>query len=296
MRQDIKACFPVLFFFLLILQSDTSAQQLPGHNEPVYTTPRVVRYGFSIENTTEKVLEDVEFRTYAPVKQTSTQKVVQLTSSVPYTLSSDELGNQVLHFTLQVLPPHGTQNISVTAKLMLAETPNTTIEQDVHRYLKEEPYIETGDPIIKRRAKKLARMDPVQTALATYNWVATNVRYPGYIPDDRGASYAIRHKIGDCTESAYLFAALARVNRIPTRMIGGYVSAEDAILKAEDYHNWAEFYVEGKWHLADPQKKKYMEHQRRYIAMRVFTGASNSALDNSHRFASSEEGLRIKMR
>ncbi len=39
--------------------------------EPVYTIPRHIQYSFTLQNKTNLLVKEVEFWTYAPVKQTS---------------------------------------------------------------------------------------------------------------------------------------------------------------------------------------------------------------------------------
>jgi hypothetical protein len=43
------------------------------------------------------------------------------------------------------------------------------------------------------------------------------------------------------------------------------------VLGLGDYHNWAEFYYKGRWHLADPQQKIFMNDKAAsaYIAYKI---------------------------
>ncbi|MEK8020427.1 MAG: transglutaminase-like domain-containing protein, partial [Candidatus Parabeggiatoa sp.] len=141
--------------------------------------------------------------------------------------------------------------------------------------------------------KRLKKKADLSTSRQIFNWVAGHIQYAGYIRENRGALYALTEKRGDCTEYMYLFTALARVNEIPARGIGGYISSEDGLLKSDEYHNWAEFYLEGKWTLADPQNKVFMDKQSNYIAMRIISEQSN--LGQSHRFWYLGEGLSVRM-
>jgi hypothetical protein len=66
-------------------------------------------------------------------------------------------------------------------------------------------------------------------------------------------------------------------------------------LKAADYHNWAEFYTDGVWQLADPQKKNFASKQANYVAMRIISPGGKGILGSSHRFSSAGEGLSVTM-
>ncbi len=258
-----------------------------------YKIPRTVRYRFTLKNTSNRLLEKAEFWTYAPVKQTATQQVTGINASHAHELLTDNLGNQVLHFVLTHIPPYASKLVTITAELMLAQETNPIQETHQQWFLMEEPFVEISHPEIQRVANRLKTTDDLRTSRKIFHWVARHIQYAGYIRDNRGALYALQQQRGDCTEYMYLFTALARANGIPARGLGGYVYADDAILKPDDYHNWAEFYWADKWQLADPQNKVFMDKQMNYIAMRIISEYSDIA--SSHRFWYSGEGLSVRM-
>jgi hypothetical protein len=263
--------------------------------EPVYTIPRHIQYSFTLQNKTNLLVKEVEFWTYAPVKQTSTQQCVNVKTSHPFQLISDDLGNQILRFTFQNLPPYATKIITIKAELLLSDTPNPLSVKDLSAYLQAEKYCESDDPEISRLAGKLKVPKPIKTVENIFRWVAGNVQYAGYLRNARGALYALRNKKGDCTEFMYLFSALCRANKIPARCIGGYVRSENAILKPNGYHNWAEFYDNGVWRIADPQRKIFMQNQSHYVAMHVISKSLKNPMGNYHRFRFAGKGLKAKM-
>lgn len=105
----------------------------------------------------------------------------------------------------------------------------------------------------------------------------------------------MRNKQGDCTEFMYLFAALCRGNGIPSRGMGGYICRENTILRPNDYHDWAEFYEDGAWNIADPQKNVFMQNQFHYIAMRIVGESSINPMEEFRRFRFEGDGLIVKM-
>ncbi|PXV63426.1 transglutaminase superfamily protein [Sinimarinibacterium flocculans] len=119
-----------------------------------------------------------------------------------------------------------------------------------------------------------------------------NLRYEGFTAADFGARHALRQRSGDCTEYAYLVAALARANGFPARVLGGYVSDRGFVPQATDYHNWAEVYVDGSWQLADAQKGNLFHNSENYVAFRIISSAARNELGDFHRFRSSE-GLAV---
>ena len=267
----------------------------PAVPKACYTIPRSIQYSFTLQNKTNRVMNEAEFWAYAPVKQTATQQCVDVETSYPSRLIPDNPGNQILYFNFHDIPPYATRIITIKADLLLSDRPNQIAVKDLRPYLQAEKYCESDDPEILRLANKLKAPEPVKTAENIFRWVAGNVQYAGYIKNVRGALHALRNKKGDCTEFMYLFAALCRANGIPARGIGGYVLNENAVLKPNDYHNWVEFYNDGAWRIADPQKKIFMPNRSHYIAMQVINGSIQNPLGNYQRFRFAGDGLKVKM-
>lgn len=265
--------------------------------ESVYPIKRNIRYGFTVQNKTNKLLENVDFWVYGPVKQTSTQKAGLIDASIPFNVTVDDLGNQLLHFKIDKLPPFGAKIISINAEVNLTDTPNTLSRQDVKQYLASEKYMETSDNRLKQLSVNFKSDTKRDTAEKIYKWVNANIQYAGYIKDDRGALYALKTRKGDCTEFMYLYNALARIADIPSRGVGGYVYSENSILKPEDFHNWSEIYLDNKWQIVDAQNGVFLDKQSHFIAMRILSQQINNnlKLKNTHQFASSSDEVSVKM-
>lgn len=260
-----------------------------------YSISRQIQYQFTLQNKTNRLVTNAEFWAHAPVKQTTTQRCLRIESSYPHELITDSFGNQILHFTFDKFPPYATSIIAVKIELLLSTTPNSLAVPNLQTFLKPEKYIESDNLELRRLAQTLKAATPLQTAEKIFNWVAGNVRYAGYLRNDRGALYALRHREGDCTEFMYLFVALCRANHIPARSIGGYISTQNKILKPGDYHNWAEFYLDGAWRISDPQNKVFMKDQSNYIAMRLISTSTENSMPQFSRFRFKGAGLQAKM-
>ena len=260
-----------------------------------YSIPRQVQYSFTLRNKTNRLIKKAEFWAYAPVKQTSTQLCDNIISSHPYQMITDDLGNQVLHFTVNDFPPYATKIIQIKARVLLSDKPVPATVRDIKPYLKAEKYIESDDPGLSNAAEKLNSSSRLKTAENIFHWVAGNVQYAGYIKKNRGALYALSHKKGDCTEFMYLFTALCRAVKIPARCIGGYIAKESSILKPGYYHNWAQFYENGAWRISDPQNKVFMKEYSNYIAMRIIEQKPNNQMLEFNRFRVQGDGMEVKM-
>jgi len=251
----------------------------------VHAATRPIHYSFTITNTGSAVAKEVHFWTYAPIGQSSLQ------TSAPYQLITDDLGNKILHFTFNNIPPYAARIITIEAGINQAAQAN----QDTKSYLQAEPFCEADDPAIAELAEKLKASTTIKTVKNIFQWVAANVRYTGYLKEPRGALYALKHKEGDCTEYMYLFVALCRANKIPARGIGGYLAGSNPILKPDAYHNWAESYIDGAWRIIDPQRKVFMGDQALYIPLHVIGAAPKNPISGPYKFAFKGEGIQIEM-
>ena len=263
--------------------------------QPTYPVSRHIQYAFTLQNRTNRVIKNAEFWTYAPVKQTATQRCTRFETSHPHQLIKDDLGNQILHFTFNDFPPYATKIITINAHLSVSDAANPIAVPDFKIFLRPEKYIECDDACLCSAAQKLKTSKTLKTTERIFHWVANNLRYTGYIKNDRGALYALKTKEGDCTEFMHLFVALCRANKIPARCIGGYVRRENATLKPADYHNWAEFYQDGAWRIADPQNRVFMKNQADYIATRIIKGSPHDTVKQFNRFQVKGNGLKAKM-
>jgi len=267
----------------------------PHPSKQIYKISRHLQYSFSLKNKTNKIVRNVHFWVYAPVKQTPSQRCDKLESSLTHETIIDEYNNQILHYVIDIFAPYASKVITIDAYLKLSDYPNAILEKNINEYLIPEKYIETDNPAIINTAQQLKKNMPVETVQSISQWIVDNLKCPGYILNERGALYALNFKQGDCTEYMYLFAALSRANGIPTRCLGGYVCSQNEILKFSRYHNWAEFYHEGTWRLADPHKNTIMKNQSYYIAFKILKNSHLNPISDYSRFHVQGSGISAVM-
>ena len=80
-------CLLVIVFVMVVFTFKKSPQP-----DLVYVIPRHVQYGFTIQNKSNPLVKEAKFRTYASLKQTTTQKRLTLETSQPYELISNKAG------------------------------------------------------------------------------------------------------------------------------------------------------------------------------------------------------------
>lgn len=279
-RQYLKSCLGIWGYLTFAPSGRAQEQRTPV----VEAIPRQIRFTISLSNPYPYELQDQKLWVYMPVNETGTQKLNSLKVSIPYELLTDRLEQSVLQLSLPYIAPLASKVVSVIADLTLQNKSAQTLLVSRQDWLLSERYVEITAPDIQFLAKQLKRSTEQDTAQAIYNWIRQNLQYAGYVADDRGALDALKNKSGDCTEYAYLATALARINGIPARMVGGYVVDRNSAPRAEDYHNWTEMYFQGAWHLVDAQKENWLSPTEQYIAFRFYKDEEINPIGLAHRF------------
>jgi transglutaminase-like putative cysteine protease len=253
-----------------------------------------IRYLVSVENKTNLPVTNASISINGPVDHTATQRCRTIQTSHPHTMIKDALGNQHLYFQWKIFPPLTTKLVSIHGGIQIWNEPRDVRIKDVKAFLEPEPYIESDDKKIQQQAAELKARTPLLTAEKINDWVAGNIDYSGYVSRNLGAAYALKHRKGDCTEYSFLFVALCRANGIPARPMAGFVCPQSMVVDFGDYHNWAEFYLDGRWHIADPQNKRFMSDQPYYIAFQIIRpseGLNGFLLDRPE-----AQGLEVKIK
>jgi hypothetical protein len=251
-----------------------------------------VQYRFQIWNTQNQPVTNAHFYVRAPLEQTCAQRCIEIESSYPYEVITDTLGNRVLKYTFKMFPPLASKVVSIRAKLMLATSPVASAK------IKPLKSVDSNTEAlnISKLADQLKSKTVHTTALNIHRWVANNITYTGYLKHAKGARQTLVSKKGDCTEFADLFVALAQAVNIPTRRVSGYLTHENGVLKPSDFHDWAEFYANGVWRIADPQQKNFDANYSSYIAVKILDRSSkNSPMFGFYRFYVDGNGLTAKM-
>jgi transglutaminase-like putative cysteine protease len=282
--------------FLIVLVLTVSSSVLSGSvSEKKGGIERIVQYSFTLHNTNNTLVPKAEFWTYVPVASTAHQELVSFDTGMSANSIEDAFGNQILHFIIDDIAPFSTKIIKVKAKLKMFHEPRQKVKADLQLYLKAEKNIESQASEIIKQAKKFKEEDKLKKAKQIYQWVSSVLSYSGYLKNDRGALWALINKKGDCTEFSNLFTALCRASGIPARPVGGYVIDKNSMFRPGDYHNWAEFYADGLWRIADPQKKIFMKNESQYVAMRIIGQTNDGNNKVFDLFRSEGEGIRCRM-
>jgi hypothetical protein len=220
------------------------------------TLRRQLSWRIHFQNPSAQTLNQQRFWCYLPMNKGLNQRLVTLDVSMPHKVLADTFGHQILELVFDRVPALAQKTVSLRAEVELSNQRNSEDDSASQKsiWLSPEPFIESDHPKIQTLARELSRDTEIETTLSIYEWVKKNVNYLSYSPQDMGALSALMQGAGDCTESAYLVAALARANKIAARVVGGFVVNQNRTVNANDYHNWAEVYIDHVWHLIDAQQ------------------------------------------
>jgi hypothetical protein len=255
---------------------------------------RQLRFSITLTNPGGELLQDQVLWLYAPLADGPAQKLLRVSCTLAHEQLADPLGHTLLKLPLPPMAPWGTKVLALGFEVAMRRAPLPSALDDPRPWLLPERYIEVDDARIREAALALKRATATETAQAIYESVRTRLQYAGYVADDLGALQALRQGRGDCTEYAFLAVALARANGIPARMVGGYVTEGSAAPRAEEYHNWAELYLDGTWRLLDAQKEHWLAPSEQYVAFRLYRDEAVNPVGLAHRFRM-DGRLRVRM-
>lgn len=117
------------------------------------------------------------------------------------------------------------------------------------KYLEESAEVQSRHPMIRALARELAgdTLNAWKVARDINRWVYLNLAKE--MVDTVTALDALHERRGECQSHTYLFTALARAAKIPTRIVNGLVYSKE--YEGFLYHAWPEVYV-GEWRALDP--------------------------------------------
>jgi transglutaminase-like putative cysteine protease len=128
-------------------------------------------------------------------------------------------------------------------------------------YLDASGLIESDDPALRDLARQLTEGvdDPLRRARNLESWVSKNVRFRGSGIGLATARQTFDSRDGDCTENAFLLAALLRAADLPSRVVVGLVYTGTSLSESGRAngqgqatgrlvpHAWVEAWIHGTW-------------------------------------------------
>lgn len=221
-----------------------------------------LRATITISNKGDSPLDPYIQRITYPAADIAQQQLqrIEYRYDEPYTSAQHPNGvDKYLEFSLSI-PPHSTLKREVVFYLRLKHYDYATDKQtmagtmtDSDRYfLNPTKYVESDSPEIKRIAQFIRRTfaEKEDQLKAAYLYPQLRLDFQ-LIGDNKGALYALRNGIGDCTEYAAVFIAVARAMGVPARLTSEFLFSKHHEF-SEPNHHAAEVYLDGHWIPVDP--------------------------------------------
>lgn len=245
---------------------------------------RRLRFSLQISNPLARTLLDQRLWCYLPANLPPGQRLVQTQVSAPHRIHSDALGHCIAELRFARFPAFAHKIVDLTASVAFEANAREPALTNPQQWLGAERAIESEQPQIALQARALAQPTQQASARAIFEWVRGHMRYTGYLAQQRGALYALQTAEGDCTEYADLVVALCRALAIPARMVGGHVLDRDSVVRAQDYHNWAQVFWDQQWHTVDAQKGNWLEAAAQYAVFRISCDVATNPVGLEQRF------------
>ena len=130
----------------------------------------------------------------------------------------------------------------------------------LNAYAEPQQYIDSDAAAVIEQAETLRADNDYETARNIFRFTHTTIqpiRSQRINEEQASASELLVEPVGGCNDYAILMVALLRADGIPAKKIDG-LSLQLPLGRAGDWthpggaHAWVEFYVDGKWHFADP--------------------------------------------
>jgi hypothetical protein len=128
--------------------------------------------------------------------------------------------------------------------------PITPRSDEMKSYVEPALLVQSDAPEIKAEAERILAgdKDPLSAARRICRDVFVRLRKEKAAASAASALETLRAGVGDCTEHAVLFCALARAAGLPAREARGVTLRGDGA----GYHAWAEVLIDGRWVPVDP--------------------------------------------
>ena len=244
----------------------------PAIPDDVYPVKSHINIEFKIQNRTQRKLDNAELRFVLPAKQTSTQLVKKVTSSSSAFVQvlTDLVGNQQAYFQFDSLVPKEDLDIRIGVDLRLAETLVPDVAEDRSRYLADDPLLDLSHPNVQVLASQLVGEKVEVSVNNILGWLEKNKKKPSSM-SEIGSTEFVRvkteeHAIDDIAASKvlseqgyldqdtlYLFIALTRAMKIPSRVV--VVLNTDYNLKGvytfDDLAIYSEILLDKSWQAVD---------------------------------------------
>ncbi len=257
---------------------------------------KVLIQRFELRNQTGRLQKNVFFWVRDLVKANVASQLLSTTSNTSFHEQIDELGNRLLVFSVDHIPPFGSVIVENKARFVMGvrSQPLNTTPRMTKAALQPAPLIETKQQDIRNIAQLFTQENRVERAKAIYSWIVDHIKIASYQSLPQGAGKTLRRGKGDCTDFAHLYVALARASGIPSRVMAGYQYQGRSVMGVDDLHNWAEVLLEGRWRVVDAYSRQFLQNEDHYLAVLRLNMKRDGILRGHQRFKVSNADIHVQ--
>ena len=229
-------------------------------------------YGFNLTMTYQSDDSDINIRTYVP-EENGRQRILSeqiINNGLDFLIINDPSGKKANwsgYSSTQQLAFRYIMSLQPIKYELSTELviPNS-YSSELSTYLKETDLIQVNHPEILTLWKLIGSKDNKNLR------DVLNVIYKHTYQEINGAPFkgvtdavtALRLKTASCNGKSRLFIALARLNNIPARLVGGVIL--NGVSKKTS-HQWVEIYAQNLWIPFDPTNGKFAELPANYLEL-----------------------------
>ena len=230
-------------------------------------------YRFKVNMTFEKPDSEVSISTYLPVNDERQSVINETLSSASLLFSQQETpAGMIGHWEGDNL--RGIQEVSYSADLVMQAihydiSPDLPIQQHYDKkfdhYLQETSAIQVNNKEILELWQHLMPKNPtvLSELRAIFDYTHKQLEtteFKGYTD----ALTALRLGQASCNGKSRLFVALARLNHLPARLVGGVILNNGS---KKTSHQWVEVNIKGRWVPFDPTNGHFAELPHHYLTL-----------------------------
>lgn len=265
-------------FFIFILLWLLASCTEPNKNLPEEVRENLetfeVTFRYKVTNTLDSIAYGESASFAIPMKSSARHIVDVVDTNVTGEIINLPEGNREFYIKFDRLLPREVKIVTVSVRFSEIDLELYQPSSLSPMYLLETHLMPYQQPEFTKLISELKTSTTRSFIDNSYQWVLSNIRYSGYNSSTLGADYALKHKKGDCTEFSYLLAALLRGNRIPVRLVSGYVLEGNGILNPADFHTWLEVGIDGVWRVVDAQKRHFGQPDNAYFSISYLDGVA----------------------
>lgn len=198
---------------------------------------------------------------------------------------------------------------------VIPEVPVSASNSYIGEYLQDGPVLQINEPAVQQFAASLQDDDEIKTVENILAWVGGNIGKVGEAGwssyNDAGAGLdsavetvanstvggdrvsnalsVLRSRKAEGWDKAAFITALARSNQIATRPVVGYRLYNNN----NEPQIWVEFYIDGKWRVADIDNMQIQSNPSDYVAVRVFSVVPNRVINSVEQMMYDYYGVNI---